>query len=158
MECRSQVYARGLCSKHGGKKQCAVSGCVRSARLANLCYNHGARQLKKKCTFEGCSSHAQFRRLCVRHGGRRKCTVDGCNKFARYVGLCTEHGRVQTSPDQSLDVEMWKFLSSLFDAEQPPPLGDPILELKTAADFLLDERGFDRFRATGVLCKDSDQV
>ncbi|CAK4079746.1 unnamed protein product [Aphanomyces euteiches] len=92
-DCHNQVYARKLCAKHGGKKQCAFAGCEMSARLANVCYRHGAGGLKKRCVHPGCSKPAQLRQRCVRHGGGRKCKVGGCDTHARSGGYCSKHGR-----------------------------------------------------------------
>ncbi|KDO23548.1 hypothetical protein SPRG_10740 [Saprolegnia parasitica CBS 223.65] len=72
-ECRNQVYARGLCVRHGGKPRCQVDACDTNAR-----------------------------QRCIRHGGGSHCRADNCLKYARTNGLCTRHSRaVMTLPWQS---------------------------------------------------------
>ncbi len=38
--CSNQVYARGLCVKHGGKQKCKVPDCDKNTRAGHLCSSH----------------------------------------------------------------------------------------------------------------------
>ncbi|KAH9105683.1 hypothetical protein LEN26_014680 [Aphanomyces euteiches] len=99
-DCRNQVYARSLCVRHGGKRQCDTEGCGRNVRIGNFCSFHGTGPAKKRCTAPGCSKVAHKRQLCVRHGGGRKCKVDACPTHARSGGYCCRHSRVMAKQVQ----------------------------------------------------------
>ncbi|ETV94757.1 hypothetical protein H310_11718 [Aphanomyces invadans] len=89
--CRSQVYARGFCVKHGGKLQCQFEGCVLNSRIGTFCTKHGPPEHIRHCSEPGCTNQAHLGGRCFRHGGRRVCSVDGCKTLARMRGLCTRH-------------------------------------------------------------------
>ncbi|KAF0696358.1 Aste57867_12882 [Aphanomyces stellatus] len=97
-DCFNQVYARNLCVRHGGKKQCAFDGCQGNARAGPFCCRHNTTASKKRfCSAPGCSHVARAKGLCVSHGGGRKCEAGGCASYARDGGYCRRH-RVQRSP------------------------------------------------------------
>ncbi|CAK4223110.1 unnamed protein product, partial [Aphanomyces euteiches] len=89
--CRSQVYARNLCVRHGGKRQCAFEGCKLNSRVGLYCTKHSPSHILRLCSLEGCDNQAHLRGLCFRHGGGRVCKVEGCETFARNRGLCARH-------------------------------------------------------------------
>ncbi|KAF0693635.1 Aste57867_15420 [Aphanomyces stellatus] len=90
-DCTNQVYARNLCTRHGGKRQCAFDGCHQHARVHQFCTRHGVAQVKKLCVHDGCTKLANARQRCVRHGGGRQCKVNGCGTHARSGGYCRRH-------------------------------------------------------------------
>ncbi|KAF0718258.1 Aste57867_1797 [Aphanomyces stellatus] len=91
-DCGNQVYARGCCVRHGGKKQCAVGGCNANARAGLFCCKHNIRGVKKRyCATPGCPHVARAKGLCVSHGGGRKCVNPLCVSYARHGGLCRRH-------------------------------------------------------------------
>ncbi|KAF0696356.1 Aste57867_12880 [Aphanomyces stellatus] len=91
-DCFNQVYARNLCVRHGGKKQCAFDRCEGNARAGPFCCKHNTGETKKRfCTAPGCSHVARAKGLCVSHGGGRKCEAEGCASYARDRGFCRRH-------------------------------------------------------------------
>ncbi|KAH9112940.1 hypothetical protein AeMF1_012825 [Aphanomyces euteiches] len=100
-DCRNQVYARGLCVRHGGKKTCEFNGCTLFARGGNFCAMHGGSTVKRFCRIEGCQKQAHAKNLCVRHGGGRLCYFEGCQHHAREGGWCHKHRHCQRSRDSS---------------------------------------------------------
>ncbi|OQR83051.1 hypothetical protein ACHHYP_15182 [Achlya hypogyna] len=91
--CNNQVYARGLCVRHGGTKPCMMDGCDANARTGGYCSRHSLVNTKKQCIEAGCSNIAHSRKKCVRHGGGRKCKIDGCGTLARIAGYCQRHSK-----------------------------------------------------------------
>ncbi|ETV97371.1 hypothetical protein H310_09706 [Aphanomyces invadans] len=89
--CHNQVYARSLCVRHGGKRQCQFDGCTLNSRVGNFCTKHGPTDAVRRCSHDGCSSQAHLRGKCFRHGGSRFCKVDGCVTYARNRGFCARH-------------------------------------------------------------------
>ncbi|ETV76302.1 hypothetical protein H257_09768 [Aphanomyces astaci] len=59
------VRPRQLCAGHGGKNVCRP-GCTLRARVANVCFQHGAN--KKMCAWAGCPkpAHARTYGVCRR--------------------------------------------------------------------------------------------
>ncbi|EQC36539.1 hypothetical protein SDRG_05988, partial [Saprolegnia diclina VS20] len=92
-ECRNQVYARGLCVRHGGKSRCQVDACDTNVRDGSFCAKHGGGKRRGNCIEAGCVNRAQARQRCIRHGGGNHCRADNCLKYARTNGLCTRHSR-----------------------------------------------------------------
>ncbi|ETV67353.1 hypothetical protein H257_16437 [Aphanomyces astaci] len=90
-DCRNQVYARSLCVRHGGKRQCQFQGCTLNRRVGAFCTKHGPTDAVRRCSHDGCSSQAHLRGKCFRHGGCRFCKVDGCVTYARNRGYCARH-------------------------------------------------------------------
>ncbi|ETW06839.1 hypothetical protein H310_02976 [Aphanomyces invadans] len=90
-ECRNQVYARGLCVRHGARKPCEFPDCDGFARYGGFCCKHGDKYTMKECVEEGCVNKAHARQRCVRHGGGRKCKRPGCDSHARCNGFCSKH-------------------------------------------------------------------
>ncbi|KAF0695236.1 Aste57867_13928 [Aphanomyces stellatus] len=90
-DCRSQVYARHLCVRHGGKRQCQVDGCMQNCRVGLFCTRHSPSDIIRLCSEDGCNMQAHLRGKCFRHGGRRECAVDGCDTLARNRGFCAKH-------------------------------------------------------------------
>ncbi|KAF0693637.1 Aste57867_15422 [Aphanomyces stellatus] len=95
--CTNQVYARNLCTRHGGKRQCAFEGCQQHARVREFCSRHGTGQVKKLCVHDGCTKLANARQRCVRHGGGRQCRISGCGTHARSGGYCRRHSKYTSS-------------------------------------------------------------
>ncbi|KAH9127241.1 hypothetical protein LEN26_002001 [Aphanomyces euteiches] len=95
--CHNQVYARGLCTRHGGKRECQYDGCDLHARVGVFCSRHGVGQVKKLCIHDGCTKLANARQRCVRHGGRRQCHVPDCSTHARRGGYCRRHSKYRAS-------------------------------------------------------------
>ncbi|ETV75732.1 hypothetical protein H257_10108 [Aphanomyces astaci] len=90
-ECRNQVYARGLCVRHGARKPCEFPDCEGFARYGGFCCKHGDKYTMKECAEEGCMNKAHARQKCVRHGGGKKCRHGGCDSHARFSGFCSKH-------------------------------------------------------------------
>ncbi|KAF0738568.1 hypothetical protein Ae201684P_019651 [Aphanomyces euteiches] len=97
-DCRNQVYARNLCVRHGGKRQCQVQGCRLNCRVGDYCTRHSSSEVLRFCSEEGCNSQVHLRGKCFRHGGGRRCQVEGCTKFARNRGLCARHTPKKSQP------------------------------------------------------------
>ncbi|KAF0701347.1 Aste57867_8128 [Aphanomyces stellatus] len=95
--CHNQVYARNLCTRHGGKRQCAVDGCHQHARVREFCSKHSTGHVKKRCVHDGCTKLANARQRCVRHGGGRQCRISGCGTHARSGGYCRRHSKASSS-------------------------------------------------------------
>ncbi|KAH9081284.1 hypothetical protein LEN26_021405 [Aphanomyces euteiches] len=59
--CRSQVYARGLCVRHGARKPCQISDCTGYARQGGFCCQHAGRRPKRssddRVSHAGSKSH-----------------------------------------------------------------------------------------------------
>ncbi|ETV92995.1 hypothetical protein H310_12833 [Aphanomyces invadans] len=89
--CHNQVYARGLCVRHGARKPCNFPKCEGYARNGGFCTRHGDRHPIKLCSVQGCQNKAHARQKCVRHGGGQKCKADGCDMHARTGGWCSRH-------------------------------------------------------------------
>ncbi|ETV67354.1 hypothetical protein H257_16438 [Aphanomyces astaci] len=106
-DCRNQVYARSLCVRHGGKRQCQFQGCTLNRRVGAFCTKHGPTDAVRRCSHDGCSSQAHLRGKCFRHGGCRFCKVDGCVTYARNRGYCARHTpkSAQDHPVKSDQVE-----------------------------------------------------
>ncbi|CAK4488562.1 unnamed protein product [Aphanomyces euteiches] len=100
-DCRNQVYARGVCVRHGGKKPCQIQGCTLFARGGVFCISHGGYVVKRFCNVDGCFTQAHARNLCVRHGGGRLCYYEGCRHHAREGGWCTKHRAFAVKPESS---------------------------------------------------------
>ncbi|KAF0693634.1 Aste57867_15419 [Aphanomyces stellatus] len=127
IDCHNQVYARKLCTRHGGKRQCAVDGCVLHARIGDVCSRHGScGQAKKRCIYADCTKLAIAKQLCVRHGGRRQCRVAGCGTHARTGGFCRRHANANDvlarrlpptgqSTDHATSMELWGHADLLLD-------------------------------------------
>ncbi|KDO22476.1 hypothetical protein SPRG_12759 [Saprolegnia parasitica CBS 223.65] len=77
--CGNQVYARGYCVRHGGKRTCS---------------RHALHSTKKHCVEPNCVSFAQANQRCVRHGGGRKCKLVHCCTLARIAGFCQRHAKL----------------------------------------------------------------
>ncbi|KDO31517.1 hypothetical protein SPRG_03443 [Saprolegnia parasitica CBS 223.65] len=91
-ECWNQVYARGLCVGHGGRKSCEFPNCVGKARSGQFCTRHNARlEAKRMCGVPDCPRVAHRKGKCTRHGGGRLCQVDDCKTLARKGGYCWTH-------------------------------------------------------------------
>ncbi|ETV97397.1 hypothetical protein H310_09731 [Aphanomyces invadans] len=93
-DCRNQVYARQLCVKHGGKRQCAMPNCTANSRVGNLCSRHTTVSLKKTCSEPGCTKQPRALGRCVTHGGGKKCASPGCTSNARLTNHCPRHRRL----------------------------------------------------------------
>ncbi|KDO18634.1 hypothetical protein SPRG_15969 [Saprolegnia parasitica CBS 223.65] len=91
--CNNQVYARGLCVRHGGTKPCLTTGCDANARTGGYCSRHSLVNTKKQCVEAGCANIAHSRKKCVRHGGGRKCKLAECETLARIAGYCQRHSK-----------------------------------------------------------------
>ncbi|CAK4152351.1 unnamed protein product, partial [Aphanomyces euteiches] len=89
--CRNQIYARGYCVRHGGKRQCLELNCFANARKQGYCSKHGPPPVKRYCQIQGCDRIAHYRRRCTKHGGGKKCNVDGCDNYSRIKGCCKRH-------------------------------------------------------------------
>ncbi|ETV97372.1 hypothetical protein H310_09707 [Aphanomyces invadans] len=89
--CHNQVYARGRCVRHGGKKKCRAVDCTVNARVGSFCTKHSPTHLIRTCSHPGCDKQAHWKRRCFRHGGARVCAVEGCVTYARNRGLCARH-------------------------------------------------------------------
>ncbi|ETV97374.1 hypothetical protein H310_09710 [Aphanomyces invadans] len=100
-KCRNQVYARGRCVRHGGKKLCDVDGCGMNRRLGRYCVKHGPPTSIKLCSELGCDKHAHLHGKCVRHGGGRRCSVAGCSSHARGRPFCIRHTPSKLKPSES---------------------------------------------------------
>ncbi|KAF0699729.1 Aste57867_9720 [Aphanomyces stellatus] len=94
VDCTNQVYARGLCVRHGGKKQCQMDGCQLYCRVGKFCAGHGPSWAVRLCSEAGCTKQAHARGKCVRHGGGRQCKTRGCVAHARVGAFCGRHQRV----------------------------------------------------------------
>ncbi|KAF0738519.1 hypothetical protein Ae201684P_019815 [Aphanomyces euteiches] len=90
-DCHNQVYARNLCVRHGGKRQCAFEGCLLNSRVGPFCTRHSPSEAVRRCSQENCSNQAHLNGRCFRHGGNRFCKIDGCVTYARNRGYCTRH-------------------------------------------------------------------
>ncbi|ETV73385.1 hypothetical protein H257_11884 [Aphanomyces astaci] len=99
--CHNQVYARGLCVRHGARKPCNYPKCEGYARNGGFCTRHGDRHPIKLCSVQGCQNKAHARQKCVRHGGGQKCKADGCVMHARTGGWCSRHTPVEDQYRQS---------------------------------------------------------
>ncbi|ETW05809.1 hypothetical protein H310_03490 [Aphanomyces invadans] len=98
--CANVVYARQLCVRHGGKKQCQFpGGCQATAQGGDLCPAHGGEIIKRFCRIDGCDRQAHAKRLCVHHGGGRLCQYTGCPHHARAGGFCHKHKCTSPSDD-----------------------------------------------------------
>ncbi|KAF0699731.1 Aste57867_9722 [Aphanomyces stellatus] len=105
-DCRNQVYARNLCVRHGGKKQCAFDGCEVNSRVGNFCTKHSPTHLIRMCSYDGCDNQAHLKGKCFRHGGSRFCKVEGCVTYARNRGFCARHTVANKSPVSSPRVKL----------------------------------------------------
>ncbi|OQR93982.1 hypothetical protein ACHHYP_01973 [Achlya hypogyna] len=97
-DCANQVYARGLCVRHGGRHRCFHPGCSTSARVGGYCSRHGGTKIKKHCIVDGCANKVNRNGRCVRHGGRRQCKVTDCVTHARSGGYCSRHAKSPLPP------------------------------------------------------------
>ncbi|KAF0686571.1 Aste57867_21631 [Aphanomyces stellatus] len=93
LDCRNQVYARGLCVRHGAKGKCAYADCHGNVRVGRFCSRHGGNPHKKFCTRAGCTRVAHAHQKCVAHGGGHLCKTAACATHARRGGYCQRHGR-----------------------------------------------------------------
>ncbi|KAF0691083.1 Aste57867_17621 [Aphanomyces stellatus] len=130
-DCRNQVYARHLCGRHGGKKQCKVEGCTLNARLGSVCCKHGAGSLRKLCSHPNCTKQVHARDRCVRHGGGRQCRKDGCKNHARSGGYCRRHGHLRLlvrppSPNSSLMGPNWDEPTAFVKHDEDGSLADQL--------------------------------
>ncbi|KAF0738524.1 hypothetical protein Ae201684P_019323 [Aphanomyces euteiches] len=91
LNCPNQAYTRGVCVRHGAKRNCAVSQCQLNRRFGSYCSKHADATQKKQCETEGCKNQAHARGKCVRHGGGHLCKADGCHRHARLGGFCSRH-------------------------------------------------------------------
>jgi hypothetical protein len=91
--CNTTVFARGLCSKHGGKSVCTHPGCNTRTQSRGLCCKHGGGS-QAACLYPGCTTKAESRGLCCKHGGgvTEVCRLEGCTTIARANRLCFKHG------------------------------------------------------------------
>ncbi len=89
--CSNQVYARGLCVRHGGKTKCEVPNCTMNTRVGNFCAKHCDPLVKRYCDELNCSNQAHGRGKCVRHGGGRRCLAELCTLRAKYGPYCKHH-------------------------------------------------------------------
>ncbi|KAF0699732.1 Aste57867_9723 [Aphanomyces stellatus] len=114
-DCHNQVYARNLCVRHGGKRQCAFDGCQLNSRVGAFCTRHSPSETVRRCSEGGCSSQAHLRGKCFRHGGSRLCKADGCATYARNRGFCARHTpppssslkEEPSSPSSVSNVDVW---------------------------------------------------
>ncbi|KAF0693908.1 Aste57867_15169 [Aphanomyces stellatus] len=93
--CHNQVYARGLCVRHGARKPCTHPKCDGYARNGGFCTRHGEKNPIKLCSVKDCTNKAHARQLCVRHGGGQKCKASDCTMHARTGGWCSRHTPVE---------------------------------------------------------------
>ena len=64
-DCDKPSRQGGRCDAHGAKRtQCKQPGCTVHAKMAGLCSRHGGR---KQCEFEDCDKVARLGRRCYRH-------------------------------------------------------------------------------------------
>ena len=64
-DCDKPSRQGGRCDAHGTKRtQCKQPGCTVHAKMAGLCSRHGGR---KQCEFEDCDKVARLGRRCYRH-------------------------------------------------------------------------------------------
>ncbi|KDO18637.1 hypothetical protein SPRG_15972 [Saprolegnia parasitica CBS 223.65] len=110
--CFNQVYARGLCVRHGGKKQCLADNCETNARTGGYCSRHAIVGLKKQCIEEGCVNLAHANQRCVRHGGGRKCKFAGCTSLARIAGYCQRHSKQILNDAPAIDPDLLVLLQA----------------------------------------------
>ncbi|OQR89307.1 hypothetical protein ACHHYP_06360 [Achlya hypogyna] len=97
--CWNQVYARGLCVGHGGRKPCEFPLCLGKARSGQFCSRHSVHSpIKHLCDVSGCGRRAHAKAKCLRHGGARMCSVHGCETLARKRGYCWSHGKQLLRP------------------------------------------------------------
>ncbi|KAF0684585.1 Aste57867_23439 [Aphanomyces stellatus] len=139
--CHNQVYARGLCTRHGGKRLCAFDGCHRHARLKQFCSSHAIDKSKKMCAHLGCTKQANVRDHCVRHGGRRQCHVSGCGTHARSGGYCRRHskyGQPSTAigDDSPFDVDVELLDLDWIDGDHSPMWIDDVKPIVTFVNLM----------------------
>ncbi|KAF0738548.1 hypothetical protein Ae201684P_019749 [Aphanomyces euteiches] len=91
VDCANQVYARSLCVRHGGRRQCQHENCTMNQRVGNFCSRHAMAGLKRLCTEIGCTKQAHAKGKCVRHGGGRICKAPDCHMHARHGAFCSRH-------------------------------------------------------------------
>ncbi|KDO24860.1 hypothetical protein SPRG_09692 [Saprolegnia parasitica CBS 223.65] len=123
--CRNQVYARALCVRHSGKKQCPIEGCSTYTRSGAFSLKHGGCSTRRYCIEPGCAKQAHARQRCVRHGGGRACKLDACEYLAKYSGYCRRHTPAtvaneafsSTSAVEAMDIFEFDMLTLL---AQPP--------------------------------------
>ncbi|OQR98348.1 hypothetical protein ACHHYP_08716 [Achlya hypogyna] len=115
-DCWNQVYARGRCVGHGGRKPCAFAGCQAKARCGLFCTRHSTKsQVKQTCEVLGCGRSAHAKGMCLRHGRTRVCRVDGCETLARKGGHCWSHGKQLQQP--TVDAALSDFADDDDDAD-----------------------------------------
>ncbi|OQR89938.1 hypothetical protein ACHHYP_05930 [Achlya hypogyna] len=95
--CHNQVYARGRCVRHGGKKPCLYHGCTGNARRNDKCHRHGGAR-HRLCSEPGCDKIVSERRKCSRHGDTALCHFPQCLLKARLQGFCGTHFRFKAKP------------------------------------------------------------
>ncbi|KAH9117593.1 hypothetical protein LEN26_012569 [Aphanomyces euteiches] len=101
-DCYNQVYARGRCARHGGKRRC--QNCDGVAQTNGYCVAHGGLAHKKFCMVEGCEKQAQSNKRCLKHGGGRLCKVPGCDHYVRIGGLCHTHHILSTNNHEGTEL------------------------------------------------------
>ncbi|KAF0689480.1 Aste57867_19087 [Aphanomyces stellatus] len=104
-DCRSQVYARGRCVRHGGKRSCAASGCDGNVRIGDVCFKHAASAgVNRGCVVAGCMRMGRAQGKCVQHGGGPLCAKRDCTSHARVGGLCQRHRHQTTTKEHRLSI------------------------------------------------------
>ncbi|KAF0738430.1 hypothetical protein Ae201684P_019576 [Aphanomyces euteiches] len=116
-DCANQVYARSLCVRHGGRRQCQHENCTMNQRVGNFCSRHATAGLKKMCSEPGCNKQAHARGKCVRHGGGRLCKAANCAMHARHGAYCSRHIYLESGDDTS---------STCSAPEPMPHVGNPM--------------------------------
>ncbi|OQS05276.1 hypothetical protein THRCLA_02571 [Thraustotheca clavata] len=104
--CFNQVYARGRCVRHGGKKPCLYKGCTGNARRNDMCHRHGGAR-RRLCSEPGCDKIVSERRKCSRHCEAQLCQFSNCLLKARLHGFCGTHYRYKA---QHIEPTAWNVL------------------------------------------------
>lgn len=98
-DCDNLIVNRGVCIKHGAKKnvkkvKCKISGCKNLGKGSKqLCTTHSGN--KYICMVEGCEKYARNMGVCVTHGCRMaSCSVTGCTNRIMNNGVCFAHGAI----------------------------------------------------------------
>ncbi|EQC38721.1 hypothetical protein SDRG_03686 [Saprolegnia diclina VS20] len=136
--CYNQVYARGRCVRHGGKKPCLYHGCTGNARRNDMCHRHGGAR-HRLCSEPGCDKIVSERRKCSRHGDTALCHFPRCLLKARLQGYCGTHYRYKA---QHIEPTAWNVVDVAMRNDAPLAEVESQILSSLLDDCAIDETSF----------------